>query len=98
MEKFRFYQDKEVKTWVRDYYYVEAESLEDAVKYVKEQNDVMENIENKFPGRVYFDERDVDMSVNTLEEAPMRVEIGCHDIGGDGFSNIINKIYYCNKE
>lgn len=35
MAKFRFYQDKEVKTWVRDYLNVEAETLDEAIDYVK---------------------------------------------------------------
>ena len=35
MAKFRFYQDKEVKTWVRDYFNVEAETLDEAIEYVK---------------------------------------------------------------
>lgn len=30
MAKFRFYQDKEVTTWVRDYFNVEAETLDEA--------------------------------------------------------------------
>lgn len=35
MAKFRFFQDKEVKTWVRDYFNVEAETLDEAIEYVK---------------------------------------------------------------
>ena len=35
MAKFKFYQDKQITTWVRDYFEVDAETLEDAVKYVQ---------------------------------------------------------------
>ena len=34
MAKFRFSQEKQVVTWVRDYFYVEAETLDEAIAYL----------------------------------------------------------------
>lgn len=39
MAKFRFFQDKEVKTWVRDYFTVEADTLEEAIKIIEDEID-----------------------------------------------------------
>ena len=36
MAKFRFFQDKEVKTWVRDYFTIEADTLEEAIKIIED--------------------------------------------------------------
>ena len=47
MAKFRFYQDKEVKAWVRDYFTIEAETLEEAIKIVKDADCTLEDLEEK---------------------------------------------------
>lgn len=57
MATFRFYQDKEVKTWVRDYYNVEAETLEDAIKQIQEAKESLEDLEYDSEN-VEFDYRD----------------------------------------
>ena len=41
MAKFRFSQDKQITTWVSDYYYVEADCLEDAIRF---RNEVLREI------------------------------------------------------
>ena len=47
MAKFRFYQDKEVKAWIRDYYTIEAGTLEEAIKVVKDADCTLEDLEEK---------------------------------------------------
>lgn len=69
MAKFRFYQDKEVKTWIRDYFNVEAETLEEAIEYVKNMGETFEDNECKKGTKVEFYERDVDLMLNTIVEA-----------------------------
>lgn len=68
MAKFRFFQDKEVKTWVRDYYEVEADSLEDAIAFIQKEDTSMEQLEYKYPDRVSFDERDDDQMFDLMED------------------------------
>ena len=82
MAKFRFYQDKEVKTWVRDYYEVEADSLEDAIDFIQKEGTNMEQLEYKYPDRVSFDERDDDQMFDLLEDQnPTNFEIyPCDDV------------------
>lgn len=60
MAKFRFFQDKEVKTWVRDYFNVEAETLDEAIEYVKNMGCPFENDECKPNTKVEFEYRDTD--------------------------------------
>ena len=60
MAKFRFYQDKEVKTWVRDYFNVEAETLDEAIEYVKNMGCPFEEDECKKDTKVEFEYRDTD--------------------------------------
>lgn len=47
MEKFRFYQDIKVTSYVRDYYDVKAESLQEAIELVKQSNMTMDELENE---------------------------------------------------
>lgn len=47
MAKFRFYQDKEVTSWVRDYFEVNAETLEDAIALVKDSGCSLDEMESK---------------------------------------------------
>ena len=68
MAKFRFYQDKEVRTWVRDYFTIEAETLEEAIEYVKEAGCTLEDMECEDSGRVEFEKRDWDWMQEALGE------------------------------
>lgn len=65
MAKYRFFQDKEVKTWVRDYFTVEAESLEEAIKIIKDADTSLDRLECE-DKRVEFDERDMDAAMEWL--------------------------------
>lgn len=82
MAKFRFYQDKEVKTWIRDYYEVEADSLEDAIAFIQKEDTSMEQLEYKYPDRVSFDERDDDQMFDLMDDQnPTTFEIyPCDDV------------------
>ena len=69
MEKFKFFQDKQIATWVRDYFEVEAESLEDAVKYVQEQGCTLEEMESMPDNtRVSFLSRDWDWMQDAMSD------------------------------
>lgn len=57
MAKFRFAQEKQITTWVRDYYYVEAETLEDAIALVEDAGTSLEELEYN-DERVEFVEKD----------------------------------------
>lgn len=60
MGKYSFYQDKEVKMYVRDYYNVYADTLEEAIEYVKKMGCPFEDDECKKGTKVEFDYRDSD--------------------------------------
>ena len=60
MAKYKFYQDKQVVAWVRDYFEVEAESLEDAVKYVQKAGCSLEEMEELPDTKAKFHHRDWD--------------------------------------
>ena len=84
MAKFRFYQDKEIKTWVRDYYNVEAETLDDAIEYVKNMGCPFEDDECKPNSKVEFEYRDTDWMFDQIidladEEKPIRYSIFSKD-------------------
>lgn len=85
MAKFRFYQDKEVKTWVRDHFNVEAETLEEAIEYVKNMGCPFEDDECKNGSKVSFDYRDTDWTYTQLwdlldSEDPLRYSIYSRDL------------------
>lgn len=80
MAKFKFYQDKEVKTWIRDYFNVEAETLEEAIEYVKNMGCTFDKDECKKGTKVEFYERDVDLMLNTIVEADAYGESGRYSI------------------
>ena len=65
MAKFRFYQEKEVKTWVRDYYDVEADNLEEAIKIIEDADTSLDRLECE-DKRVEFNERDMDTAMEWL--------------------------------
>lgn len=87
MAKFRFYQDKEVKTWVRDYFNVEAETLDEAIEYVKNMGCPFEDDECKHDTKVEFEYRDTDWAYNQLwdlmdADNPVRYSIFSKDLDG----------------
>lgn len=59
MAKFRFAQEKQITTWVRDFYEVEADSLYEAIKIVEEGGCSLEELEYN-DNRVEFIENDGD--------------------------------------
>lgn len=59
MAKFRFAQEKQITTWVRDYYEVDADSLEDAIAIVENAGTSLEELEYN-DKRVEFVENDGD--------------------------------------
>ena len=59
MAKFRFAQEKQITTWVRDFYEVEADSLEDAIAIIEDANTSLEELECE-DERVEWVERDTD--------------------------------------
>lgn len=84
MANFRFFQEKEVKTWVRDYYTVEAESLEEAIEIIKDANISLDRLEYENPDRVAFVERDMDNAMecfcNDTNAFPERYSIHSCDL------------------
>lgn len=85
MAKFRFYQDKEVKTWVRDYFNVEAETLDEAIEYVKNMGCPFEDDECKPNTKVEFEYRDTDwmfdQNINLVDACvPLRYSIFSKDL------------------
>lgn len=89
MAKFKFYQDKQVTTFVRDYFNVEADSLEDAIEYVKSMNCSLEEEECKPNTKVEFVIRDVDWMHDCLVEVcdegyPSLYSIYSCDLEDDG--------------
>ena len=63
MAQFRFYQDKPITTWVRDYYTIEAESLDEAIAIVEESETSLDELSYN-DERVEWEERDVDCNQN----------------------------------
>lgn len=87
MGKFKFYQDKAVIAFVRDYYTIEAETLEDAIAIIKEGAMDMDSLERK-DGRVEFDERDMDITLDWVadgcfNEDPVTYSVHSCDLDGD---------------
>ena len=66
MAKFKFYQDKEITTWVRDFFSVEAETLEEAIAYVKGMDETFEDNECREGSKVDFIDRDWDWMNDVL--------------------------------
>lgn len=85
MAKFRFYQDKEIRTWVRDYFNVEAETLDEAIEYVKNMDCPFEDDECKKDTKVEFEYRDTDWMIDNLidladADEPVRYSIFSKDL------------------
>lgn len=89
MAKFRFYQDKEIEAWIRDYFTVEAESLEDAIALIKNDGCDLDVMETRHNGRIEFEERDMDTSLEwftngSFSEIPLRYSIFSCDLELEG--------------
>lgn len=97
MAKFRFYQDKEIKTWVRDYYNVEAETLDEAIEYVKNMGCPFEDDECKPNTKVEFEYRDTDWMIDNLidlaNEEPIRYSISSKDLDAIDEDSVIISRY-----
>lgn len=65
MATFKFYQDTEIKAWVRDYFEVEADSLEDAIELIKKGNTTLDELENQTE-QVMWSYRDYDLVNETM--------------------------------
>lgn len=63
MATFKFYQDTEINAWVRDYFEVEADSLEDAINLIKKVNKLENDTE-----QVRWIYRDLDLVNETMIE------------------------------
>ena len=100
MAKYRFYQDKEVKTWVRDYYNVEAETLDEAIEYVKNMGCPFEDDELKPKSKVEFEYRDTDWMfdqiIDLADEDPIRYSIFSKDL--DAIDEDSEVVYHCSRE
>ena len=100
MAKFRFYQDKEVKTWVRDYFNVEAETLDEAIEYVKNMGCPFEDDELKPKSKVEFEYRDTDWMIDNIidlaNEEPIRYSIFSKDL--DAIDEESEVVYHCSIE
>lgn len=85
MAKFRFAQEKQITTWVRDYYEIEAESLEDAIAIVEQADMSLDELESE-DDRVEWSERDSENSFEwTFEDNrfPVRYNISSCDTGDE---------------
>lgn len=67
MAKFKFYEDRQITAWTRDYFEVEAESLDDAISLIKQNNVRLDELElkNKAVEWLY---RDGDVMWDTMED------------------------------
>lgn len=67
MAKFKFYEDRQITAWTRDYFEVEAESLDDAISLIKQNNVRLDELElkNKDVEWLY---RDGDVMWDTMED------------------------------
>ena len=54
MGKYKFYQDRKVTSWERDYFSVEAESYEEAVSIIRSWG--CEDVSNISDKRLFYDE------------------------------------------
>lgn len=67
MAKFKFYEDRKITAWTRDYFEVEAESLEDAIALIEKHNCGLDELEGKHMVANWL-YRDGDVMWDTIEE------------------------------
>lgn len=81
MATFRFAQEKPITTWVRDYFTIEADSLEEAIAIVEEADCSLDELSYD-DDRVEWEERDTDNCIDwTYEDNqfPQRYVVKCCD-------------------
>lgn len=66
MARFDFYQDTEVRCWVRDYYTIEANSLEEAIELAK-SGKTLDELEDE-TAQVHWKYRDYSLVNETMIE------------------------------
>ena len=54
MAKFKFYEDRKITAWTRDYFEVEAESLEDAISFIKKHDVSLNELDEENECTTYF--------------------------------------------
>lgn len=67
MAKFKFYEDRQITAWRRDYYEVEAETLEDAIELIKSNDMSLEELEYTKRGADWL-YHDGDVIWDTMED------------------------------
>ena len=67
MAKFKFYEDRQITAWTRDYFEVEAETLDDAISLIKQNNVRLDELELKNRS-VEWLYRDGDVMWDTMED------------------------------
>lgn len=67
MAKFKFYEDRKITAWTRDYFEVEAESLEDAIALIEKYNCGLDELEGKHMVANWL-YRDGEVLYDTIEE------------------------------
>lgn len=67
MGKFKFYEDRKVTAWTRDYFEIEAESLEDAIALIKHHKVGLDKLECKYKVANFL-YREGDILLDTIEE------------------------------
>lgn len=53
MGKFRFYEDRQVMSWTREYFDVEAPTLQDAIEMIQKAGVSLNELENDVDGVVW---------------------------------------------
>lgn len=90
MAKFNFYQDTQVVTYVRDYYSIDADSIEEAVEIVKNADTTLDELEN-YDERVIWKCRDSSIMLECINETG-KYSIFSEDLSIDyGDGEIINR-------
>ena len=67
MAKYRFAQEKQITTWVRDYFTIEADTLEEAIAIVEEADMSLDELDYE-DERVEWEERDTDNAIEWTYE------------------------------
>ena len=85
MEKFRFYQDTKVTSYIRDYYEVTAESLQEAIELIEQSHMTMDELENENENVSWY-MRDGDLLRECIEETNSYsiFSVDLEDETGDG--------------
>ena len=80
MAKFKFFEDKEARVWIRDYFTVEAETLNEAIEYVKNMGCTFADDECKKDTKCEFVYRDMDTTLDCIAECDVCAETDRYSI------------------